>query len=293
MRKNSIAICALLLLNLLLFSMPEATAGNASLTYAPNVFWSGLDEPVMEEGNTTLICQTIYNFFCNYGYNYEWVTLDYNTVYYEYYSDAFYADEYYDKVAFFSKGHAAEYNCSGGNTHRYIIDHYNDSVTDQLYGWYTDHGNYQLVFIWHCGSTEDYPDDAGYCSYCGGYYTFPLALTHSDDMTEDGYTNPTYGDQYHVFIGFDGWSIQFVENYGLYSGYYYYHYCYWIYKRLVQDHWSVIDALSDVSYLMNGTSVFTNSWMGISKTWDPPGPLPAYNSQMRVLGNGDLGIPEY
>jgi hypothetical protein len=242
-----------------------------------------------------LICQTIYSLFCNYGYNYEWVTLDYNARYYEYYSDAFYADEYYDRVAFFSKGHAAEYTCGGGNIHHYIIDHTNCSVTDQMYGYYLDHCNYQLSFLWHCGSTEDYPDDAGYCSNCGGYYTFPLAFTHSDSMSEDGYNDPSYGDQYHVFVGFDGWSMQFCANNGLIAGYWYYHYCYWIYYCLVHEHMSVKAALSATSEMMNGTDVFTDSWLGQSKTFDPDGggPLPAYNSQMRVVGNGNLGIPGY
>jgi hypothetical protein len=295
MKKTRIAtIYAILLLTSLLVasqSYGEITvnASNAGLIYAPNYNVDELDD-YWEEGNTTAVCNYIYDLFDTYGENYYWFGVDCTANYYEYYADAFYVDTYYDNVAFFTKGHASGYS-HGALNHHFLMDRLGEMVQDNVYGQYVDEVDYQVVFIWHCGTAQDYvPNTSMFCSTCNGYVSFPMALTKDNSLSLDGF-NSTTGN--HVFVGFHGYSPQFLSNWGLTGAYQYFHFVSLVYLRLLQYQDTIHEAINYASNTCSG-EYYPESWLAEHKIdFDPDGEgfLPAYSTWMEIFGNGNLGVP--
>ncbi len=278
-----------------LFGFKTAEASNANLVYAPNYHVDGLDL-TGEEGNTTAVCQYINNLFINYGWNYGWegIWTDWSAVEWRYLNNALNAELYYDKVALFTKGHSSYMVCYQGGPHHHFLMTNQYNVNDRNYGWYTYNLKHAFAFIWHCGTAEDYvPGTSMICTSCGGYSSFPMAIFRDNTLSLDGYNSQTGS---RVFLGFQGYSPQFLANNGLLPNFQYFHFCSLIYMNLVQNHYTTRNSLREASYTAFGTYDFPSTWVGQFKDdWDPDGggPLVPYDSQMKVFGNGGLGIPEY
>ncbi len=284
-----------------LTSIREAKAYNYSLIYAPNYYVGGLDDQY--EGTTTnYVTDYIQQLFQLYGQNYNSGTIikqqDGQAVDSTYFYWACNAELYGDHVAFFSKGHASSINFTGHLEHHYMMDHNGNPVYDRNYGYYTSAGKHTFVFMWHCGTTEDYIRYGNmYCTACNGYSSMPMAFARDNTMSLNGYgTGADTGA--HVFVGHKGWSPQFRSNNGLYPGYWYSDFVSYIYQFFLHDHDSTTLALQKACYIVyGGNADFPSTWVGTFKAgWDPDGlggPLPAADSQMQVIGNGNLGVPGY
>jgi hypothetical protein len=290
------SLYALLLLTVLLSTSQLHIEGivkaqyHDALMYAPNYYVEGLDD-LSEEDITSEVCVYIGDKFMTYCQDYN-VEVEYVANYYEYYSDAFYANYYYDDVTFFSKGHAAGYT-HGSLVHHYLMDKLGEMVQDTVYGEYVGIP-YPLVFIWHCGTAEDYvPNTNMFCSTCNGYATFPMALIQDNTLSLDGW-NSTSGSA--VFVGFQGYSPQFLSSWGLDSPYMYFHFVCLVYDRLAQNHESMNEALDYASLTCSEVN-YPNSWIATHKDdFDPDFEgelLQPYPTWMEIIGYGGTHLPGY
>lgn len=285
-------IGALLLVNLLLIvASPFINTAKAdvSFSYAPN-YHQWFDLPGEEDRSCDVVwyIDYLFEYYAGYGWT-DYFTYG-SAVEWQYESNAQWAEWYWNSIAFFSKGHASSGYCPDNVEHHYFFDHNGNPVYDKNYGWYTYNGKHYLVFIWHCGTVEDYtPNTDMYCDYCSGYASLPMAFTKDNDMNLDGYASPNSD---HVFIGFRGYSMQFLSSYGLYYPYQYYHFCSLFYRNLVMYGQCVNEALDNACLESDGNT-FGYSWVGTEHWIDPDGedPLPYYYTQMKVLGAGNMGYP--
>jgi hypothetical protein len=157
-------------------------------------------------------------------------------------------------------------------------------------------GKTQLAVIWHCGTAQEYQQWANtYCAQCGAYHTLPMAYTKYNGMSMNGYSDPSWWAPY-AFIGFIGYSPQFLSNWGLQGPWYYYHFVAYYYMMLVQNQFTVKDALDQACFASGGVP-FPFHWIGQFKSnWTPNPDDPRFlraDTQMKVLGNGDMHYPGY
>jgi hypothetical protein len=294
MKKNDI-VSILLLLSLfttllLPLSVRTTEASNASLSYAPNYAIIGLDVEGEAE-NSTLVVNYIKELFDNYtyyGWNGNWSGNIVTPALYKY--NAGFAELYFDNIALFSKGHASMSECAGGFNQSYIM-----TQTTHLYDW--DYGSsagsqaHELVVLWHCGTAMNYaPYTNMYCQSCQGDVSFPMAFTKDNTISLDGY-NSTTGNR--VFIGFEGWSPQFLSTEGLSTNCSYYHYCAVLYQFLVEERCTVKEALDATTDYVCDQKNFGESYIANPHYKNPFPENPEFNmsSRMRIYGNGNFGIP--
>jgi len=296
MKRLTLSIIILLLLAILsasIVQLPIVKAYNYSLNYAPNCRqWF---ETVYEEEVTNYVVEYIAQQFAYYGY---W------QYYADYYIDAESGD--YDNlygiesnpnvenIAVFTKGHTYGQSCAGGTPHRAHMAHtpYSYVFDRDVSDW--TQGKTQLAVIWHCGTAQAYTQyGSNYCNYCGDYYTFPMTYTKYNGMSIDGYDNPSTGAPY-AFLGFYGYSQQFLSDWWLDGEWYYYPFVAYFYMMLVQNQFTINDAIDQACFESSGDWW---PWHGISQYqyFDPDGQGgldPAW-TQMKILGNGDMHYPGY
>jgi hypothetical protein len=299
MKKLLIPVTFVLLFIILFPSIArvQATNYNYSLSYAPNHHVDDLDNDPYEAEVTNDVVEYIDNLFTTYG------LLQYLG---DHYTDASPSDYTYglfvaeassniENVAFFSKGHICQYTCAGNTVHYALIAHGNNEfVNDTVISDYTG-GKIKLAVIWHCGTAQGYTQyDDMYCTSCGSYYSMPMAFTKNNGMSMDGYDYPNWGSPY-VFLGFEGYSPQFLSNWGLNEPWYYYHVAANIYYMLVWAEFNFNDAVDQTCYESSG-DWFPYHWFGeFHQNWDPDGEgfLTPCDTQTKILGNGEANYPGY
>jgi len=108
-----------------------------------------------------------------------------------------YDQENYDRVSVFHFGHMVDYNIG-------YVDNVGNPIMDSDIAGVVDTNKFDFVFIWVCTQALD-PD-----------YGMPEAWTHrNDDLSDDGYLHPDYGDQ--CYISFDGFSPQIGNESGTFQ----------------------------------------------------------------------------
>jgi hypothetical protein len=283
------------LLFIIIFSLSSnVKAWNYSLSYAPNRHENGVDDSPYEEQVTNDVVDFIDSLFITYGWHYDA----------NYYTDASLSDflyglsltEYYTNVAFFTKGHILQYDCPGSTTHYGLMMHESDDfLNDTNISDYTN-GNIKLAVIWHCGTAQGYTQYGdNYCTYCDNYYTMPMAFTKDNVLSPDGYGDPDWGP--YTFLGFHGYSPQFLSNWGLNNPWYYYHFISNIYFLLIWGAYPyTFNEALDATCLASGGVYFPDHWFGeVKPDFDPDdeGPLPACNTTTNIYGNGDNYYPGF
>lgn len=296
---------ALLLLSLLIGLVAQLTPVQAtyhySFSYAPNNRqWF---DSVYEEEVTNYTVQWIAWQFATYG----------RLLYYSsYYIDAQPVDYIYpigiaehnsniDHIALFTKGHTYQ-----GPPYVHQKPHWAHMChTTGNYVWDLQiaalaTGKTKLAVVWHCGTAQSYIQwSSMICDTCGKYYSWPMAYTKYNGMSEDGYNNPSTWAPY-AFIGFWGYSEQFLSNNGLDYPWYYYHFVAYFYQMLVQIQFPINDAIDQACFESSG-DWWPLHWLSQYKAgWDPDGPnggpngnLPPWDTQGKILGNGDAHYPGY
>lgn len=297
MKRLALSTLTLLLLTILAISaipLPIVDAYNFSLNYAPNRRqWF---DSVYEEEVTNYVAEYVAQRFAWYGY---W------QYYANYYIDAevWDYDDLYDvessweveNVAVFTKGHTYGESCGAGLPHRGHMAHtaYTYAMDRDISDW--TQGKTQLAMIWHCGTAQAYTQwGSNWCWYCNDYYTLPMAYTKYNGMSIDGYYDPSTWAPY-CFLGFYGYSQQFLSNWGLDNPWYYYHFVAYFYMMLVENQYPINDAIDQACFASSG-DWWPWHWISQGRWFDPDGEgsgfIPEW-TQMKILGNGAMHYPGY
>lgn len=281
----------LLLLSLTLVSAPlllgqtTVKASNAGVLYAPNYWVDGTDYG-NELTYTSQCVNTIMNLFSTYGNNYGWLYNCQGTsaTVSSYISNTQYAENNFNNVAVFSKGHEVPFGADNhpptGGDHYEILDHTGLHVRDSYEIYPYTQGKAHFVYLWHCGTAMSYPPWLDGDGYTGMAYCW----TRDSTMSLYGYSS---NSGTRVFIGFCNYPHQFLDPTG-YAGHDYGYFVDRVFTYLLQYHYSVStsldkasqDAFNQPSY--SGTPLYYGQYIG----------NPSLLSFMVVYGNGQgLGVP--
>lgn len=179
MKKTRIAIFALLLLGLLVFSTAQLVSANVgSAVFCPNNVQQVDD--ATEITLSTNICASIYNMLvakyqggCYFANNCSYTT----------YVGLLSTLQSFNKAVVFSKGHRGEpylyWNPSSSN-HYSLLSHDGTPVIDvtDIFS-HTSKSENTFTFIWHCQSADKYPEGITPDYY--GVYGMPYCWTHNVD----------------------------------------------------------------------------------------------------------------
>jgi hypothetical protein len=284
--KKSIKINSILLILCMLCTSipilaytPTAEATNAVTIYAPNYYDPRVDLPA-EMAYTTQCATYIYNLFWLTG-RYSWRYAGNNADVNDYITNIQIAENNYDKVAVFTKGHIAPW---GNGAYYSLIANSGNTVRDAQDIFPLTKGKTAFAWIYHCGTAMSYPStyNAAY-----GWSGMPYAWTRNNAMTLNGY-NSYSGSQ--VYIGFANASPQFLEQTG-YAGQDHGYFCAQTFSYLIQGY-STSDALDKASYDAFGVQYFTQTHLYNGRWVYMPAFQQSFLSFMVVYGNGrGLGIP--
>jgi hypothetical protein len=216
MKKTRIAICALLLLCLLVCSTTQQVLAInvGSGIFCPNTYIPpplGFDTP-NEIALSTATCYSIKDLLSTEYQGGAYLVINCSTNGYK--SILLMLKNYFDKAVVFSKGHRGQsgttwYTNPKSTNHFSLMEHNPDGVglidysNDYPDVWdCTSESKNTFTFIWHCMTAEKYPEGITPDYY--GPYGMPYCWTHNDDpMNKYSDTGST------VYLGWVGQSYQF------------------------------------------------------------------------------------
>ncbi|MCW4034323.1 MAG: hypothetical protein NWF03_03050 [Candidatus Bathyarchaeota archaeon] len=293
-KRVTLIISVILFLNLLSIFVPQAIVGktvnasNASYIYAPNLEIT--NPPIDADGEielTSAVAEYIRSVFANYRGYYDEIRkdVDQDAIAGRYTSNAFAVQQMHDYATVFSKGHAADGYFGHPVKHHYLRDHYDNPMIDNSLLPYTGGGEHHFVVIWHCDTATPYPGE--YCSTCGSYTGLPYSYTRTNTMSTNGYTSPDSSG--YAFVGFQGYSPQFLDPTG-YGNNNYANFVSYLYYCLIQYDMSLNSALREASLYTLGTYDFASTWLYQLKIGYNPFNLMPRDTRIRILGDGYLEV---
>jgi hypothetical protein len=277
----------------LLFSVPlfssiiPVNASNSHTIWVPN-YETGY-EPEYEESYSCAVCEVIKDTIDNHG-NFQNSAIYHNATvsasYYVYMTR--YYEENYDYCAVFSKGHCTPWGTC--QEHYCLKAHLGSSIKDATLKDVTGN-DYDFVFIWHCGTAEEYPSTVCNNPACSGYGEYKgmcYSWTNDNTLATNGH-NETTDNGAEVFLGFINASYNFVTETG-YDSYDFGGFAATFYYYLLVHNCDVKEALYyasrdtlggpfESSYLCTGADVYVEPFN--TTFW----------SYLSVYGNGDLTLP--
>jgi len=224
-------------------------------------------------------------------------------------------------------GHLYCYGASSDDIRDADVNIYATLYWDPYYGWETVVSKQYFNFIWTCvnggvywndpSGTYDnvlgivspdyrYPqnshpptvpintnDEYGF-EHSTGVVGMPLAWTDTADLSLDGFNYPYSGDTEYCYIGFESKS-PFMGDVATGSGNHYsdfptaFYYAALGYEDV--DHYSFKDALDFASYQTFGTNYLNSRLHNGDWYYRTDSPSGWFHWSMRVLGNGNNGLP--
>jgi hypothetical protein len=210
----------------------------------------------------------------------------------------------YDYSAVWHYGHGTTYTMYGiwvpwGGPPYYVpIEHhrywdsYGENVFDNEIYPLTGSGTNKFVFMWTCGSAQwigyyDWSWQNEYGTYYGtGAVGMPFAWTHTDGLSDDGYTSPDSTE--YAFLGFYNWAKPLSVEAG--NGKTYGDFIKKFYQYALQENEPINKALDDAATYVWGTT-FGNTILHYG--WNEYIPEHGWFwNQMRIYGNGNNHISQ-
>lgn len=282
----------LLVINLL-FSVPlfssiiPVSASNSHTIWVPNNE-TGY-EPDFEESYSCAVCGVIQYSIVNYGNFQNHGLYQNSTVSVSYFlAVTDYCNTNYDYCAVFSKGHDTPWGECG--RHYQLLAHNGEGIQDADIIDETGY-DYDFVFLWHCGTANEYPGTVCSNLQCDGYNEYRghcYSWTKDNTLATDGYAETTDNGA-EVFLGFVNASYNFktgtnydTYDYGGFAATFYYY--------LVNLDRSVKSALNSASVDTLGASFDSSALYNGANVTVPPFEDPFW-SYLAIYGNGDLTLP--
>jgi hypothetical protein len=198
-----------------------------------------------------------------------------------------YEQQWWEHWYFVQDGYEGHY-CYYSSYNPGTIEGIHDYVLYSYTGW-----KHRFTFMYTCanGGLMDTNNDGNYdCySYWGnaGVIGMPLAWTHRNDLSWNGYASPDHTG--YCYIGFENISKWACDN----GEFYYYNYADFVksfYHYALGHHYSVSYSLDRAMLDMTGWEYnFGGSWLNGYWAYDPAHDFWAW-SRMRVLGDGTMSL---
>ncbi|MCL2288113.1 MAG: hypothetical protein FWC33_02890 [Candidatus Bathyarchaeota archaeon] len=290
-------ICSLILLSCLLgllLQMPffeaQTAEAKAATLYAPN-YWNAYADYGDELEYTSECFDDIYALFVQYGSNYQWIgnfqNFDNPNVYF---NNIYYAENNYEEIAVLSKGHIApqgggSYSLVVKDTNPMYLGHANDIDIS-----FTTKGNTNFAWIWHCATAMDYPGVV--VAYWGPVFfrtSMPFAWTGNVGLNRNSVYHYYCTNFDQVFLGFIYYSPQFRDttNYGNHD---YGEFIVSVFTYMLEDGYSIDDALNAASYDVLGTCYGSSTLHQGQYRGGQNQNMPVKWSYMQIYGNLDTGV---
>jgi hypothetical protein len=209
------------------------------------------------------------------------------------YGNVSYCEENYDFTAVFYKGHSIGGYCDvedcefGEHWTLYAAEGYgNEYIMDYLIHDRMSSGNHDFVFLWTCGyGAEDLKGDIDENGHSVGMMASWMDTT---DLEADGYASPDGSN--HCFIGFDVYSIFFINKTG-YGSFDYGDFASLFFQYALIDGWTINDALDAAAEETHWQSSFGDCQLYTGYVMlDPYDPGQTVMCYMRVWGDGNLKL---
>ena len=303
MKKTIVLAACMLLLVTLVFSVSmlylENEAGSnkqnrdqtfiiwGTLDYANETFMGG--EPELNASRD--VCETIYSQVCDtqlFSYCKNFWGNDTRPD--QVYGNVSYCEENYDFTAVFYKGHSIGSYCDvkdcsfGEHWTLYAAEGYaKDYIMDYMIHDRVSSGTHDFVFLWTCGygaeKLKGEIDDNGHS------VGMMASWMNTTSLEADGYASPDGSD--HCFIGFDVYSIFFINKTG-YGSFEYSDFASLFFQYTLMEGWTVNDALDAAAEETHWQSSFGDCQLykgyGMLDPYDPGKTIMCY---MRVWGDGN------
>lgn len=263
MKKAHIAICALLLLGLLVCATAQSVSAIrvGSAVFCPNAFYSPPDTEY-EIQLSNAYCHAIKSMLQSKYQDYCYEEID--ATVYDYTSRLQSLKNLCDKIVVFSKGHRG----IPSPGHISLIDHNYVNVVDDYHIYpKTSYAKNTFTFIWHC-ETAEYYSPPHY-----GTYGMPYCWTHNPNM----YYYGTSGS--HVYLGWIDGSPQFET--WINAQYKWAQVAFWFWYNTCHGD-NVLWALNHLAQRIWGKTYFTDTEL---VEWD------GYRGPLVIWGNALMYLP--